>query len=225
MPAARSPAPGGAQFSPQFPEFDSLSVKYSIVHGPDWTVTAVRGRLPARSPAGAKPHGGLGGLFFPARRASKRASRRLRASQATASAVLCGTFPSTRRCAAPTRLAGRRCRCRGYRHPPQPPQPCSQPRRRRWNQVVISVYGLDSLGRDVVRGYGTVPLPVSPGMHTRRVAVFVPRSSSKLQQAFAWLLGQRPEFVDSKFVAQGVGREGAAIPSPGGGHDDTLLFG
>ena len=31
-------------------------------------------------------------------------------------------------------------------------------------QLVMSVYGLDGVGRDVVRGYGAVNVPVSPGM-------------------------------------------------------------
>ena len=31
-------------------------------------------------------------------------------------------------------------------------------------QLVMSVYGLDGVGRDVVRGYGAVHVPVSPGM-------------------------------------------------------------
>ena len=30
-------------------------------------------------------------------------------------------------------------------------------------QVVISVYGLNTLGRDEVRGYGAVHLPITPG--------------------------------------------------------------
>jgi len=30
-------------------------------------------------------------------------------------------------------------------------------------QLVISGYGLDSFGNDVVRGYGTTHIPISPG--------------------------------------------------------------
>lgn len=30
-------------------------------------------------------------------------------------------------------------------------------------QLVVSVYGLNMLGRDEVRGYGAVHLPISPG--------------------------------------------------------------
>ena len=32
-------------------------------------------------------------------------------------------------------------------------------------QLVVSVYGLDGLGRDVVRGYGAVHLPVTPAWY------------------------------------------------------------
>lgn len=32
-------------------------------------------------------------------------------------------------------------------------------------QVVVSVYGLNILGRDEVRGYGAVHLPITPGRY------------------------------------------------------------
>ena len=32
-----------------------------------------------------------------------------------------------------------------------------------WPQLVVSIYGLDDLGRDVVRGYGSLRLPLTPG--------------------------------------------------------------
>lgn len=60
----------------------------------------------------------------------------------------------------------------------------------------------------------------------------VPQASSTLQQVAgyvgqgyngapklmyslsSWFLGQRPEFVDPKFVAQGTGREGTVVVRP-----------
>jgi B9 domain-containing protein 1 len=66
---------------------------------------------------------------------------------------------------------------------------------------VVSVYGLDSLGRDVVRGYGALHVPVAPGHYKRTLSMFVPQASSKLQQLASWMLGQRPEYVDSRIVA------------------------
>ena len=32
-------------------------------------------------------------------------------------------------------------------------------------QIVVSVYGVNSLGRDEVRGYGSIHLPVTPGRY------------------------------------------------------------
>jgi B9 domain-containing protein 1 len=32
-----------------------------------------------------------------------------------------------------------------------------------WPQIVVSVYGLDAFGRDVIRGYGCIHLPRHPG--------------------------------------------------------------
>ena len=37
-----------------------------------------------------------------------------------------------------------------------------------WPQLVLAVYGPDILGNDVVRGYGAVHAPLSPGRHTAR---------------------------------------------------------
>ena len=76
-----------------------------------------------------------------------------------------------------------------------------------WPQIVVSVYGLNVLGRDEVRGYGAVHLPISPGRHVLELPLFVPQPSSILQKAASFLIGPRPEFVDPRFVAQGEGRE------------------
>jgi B9 domain-containing protein 1 len=84
-----------------------------------------------------------------------------------------------------------------------------------WPQLVVSVYGLDSFGREVVRGYGAVHVPVSPGSHSRAIPMFVPESSSKLQKFTSWIMGRRPEFIDAKFVAQGESREVTRVRSQG----------
>ncbi|XP_008580374.1 PREDICTED: B9 domain-containing protein 1 isoform X1 [Galeopterus variegatus] len=78
-----------------------------------------------------------------------------------------------------------------------------------WPQIVLSVYGLDMFGNDVVRGYGAVHVPFSPGRHKRTIPMFVPESTSKLQKFTSWFMGRRPEYTDPKVVAQGEGREGA----------------
>lgn len=40
-----------------------------------------------------------------------------------------------------------------------------------------------------------------------RVSVYVPQSSSTLQQFAAWLTGKRPELIDPAILASGGGRE------------------
>ncbi|RLN52136.1 hypothetical protein BBJ29_007510 [Phytophthora kernoviae] len=84
-----------------------------------------------------------------------------------------------------------------------------------WPRLVLSVYGLDLLGRDVVRGYGSVVFPVTTGCVTREVPLFRPLSSSTLQQFIAWLTGSPPEYFDSKFVAQSDSREVTRVTSAG----------
>eukprot|EP00128_Syssomonas_multiformis_P017186 Colp12_sorted_trinity150504_noHs@34104 len=84
-----------------------------------------------------------------------------------------------------------------------------------WPQIVLSVYGLDGMGRDVVRGYGAIHVPTVPGRHIRQVPMFVPVSSSKLQSFTSWLLGQHPEFIDTKIVASNQGREVTRVRSQG----------
>ncbi|NP_001086557.1 B9 domain-containing protein 1 [Xenopus laevis] len=84
-----------------------------------------------------------------------------------------------------------------------------------WPQIVISVYGPDVFGNDVVRGYGAVHLPFTPGRHTRTIPMFVPESSSRLQRFTSWFMGRRPEFTDPKVVAQGEGREVTRVRSQG----------
>uniref|UniRef100_A0A2K5SG50 B9 domain-containing protein 1 n=1 Tax=Cebus imitator TaxID=2715852 RepID=A0A2K5SG50_CEBIM len=83
-----------------------------------------------------------------------------------------------------------------------------------WPQIVLSVYGPDVFGNDVVRGYGAVHVPFSPGRHKRTIPMFVPESTSKLQKFTSWFMGRRPEYTDPKVVAQGEGREDAETEIP-----------
>ncbi|KAM4676530.1 B9 domain-containing protein 1 [Discoglossus pictus] len=84
-----------------------------------------------------------------------------------------------------------------------------------WPQIALSVYGPDVFGNDVVRGYGAVHLPFTPGRHQMTIPMFVPESSSKLQKLTSWFMGRRPEFTDPKVVAQGEGREVTRVRSQG----------
>ncbi|KAK1943484.1 B9 domain-containing protein 1 [Phytophthora citrophthora] len=84
-----------------------------------------------------------------------------------------------------------------------------------WPRLVLSLYGLDAFGRDVVRGYGTVAFPITPGCSVREVPLFRPMSSSLVQQFVAWLTGSPPEYFDSKFIAQSDSREVTRVTSAG----------
>ena len=41
-----------------------------------------------------------------------------------------------------------------------------------WPQVALSVYSVDSLGRDIVKGYGAVHLPTTTGKHKLTVHLY-----------------------------------------------------
>jgi B9 domain-containing protein 1 len=75
-----------------------------------------------------------------------------------------------------------------------------------WPRLVVSIYGFDFMGRDVVRGYASLLLPVSPGRYTKYLKTYRPVSGSWFIQAVNWLLGTNPEYYDSKMVARGGGR-------------------
>lgn len=84
-----------------------------------------------------------------------------------------------------------------------------------WPQVVVSTYELDSFGNDVVRGYGSVHVPLVPGAHSVKIPMFVPESSSLLQKWVSFFTGSRPEFVDPRVVASGEGRDVTRVKSMG----------
>ncbi|XP_047118167.1 B9 domain-containing protein 1-like [Schistocerca piceifrons] len=84
-----------------------------------------------------------------------------------------------------------------------------------WPQLVVSVYGLDLFGNDIVRGYGLCHLPIAPGHYKKAVPLFIPESASLLQKFTCWLTGRRPEYVDPRVLAQGEGREVTHVQSRG----------
>eukprot|EP01147_Barroeca_monosierra_P001702 gene1702-4826_t len=86
---------------------------------------------------------------------------------------------------------------------------------RGWPQIVVAVYGLDFLGRDIVRGYGVCHIPLNQGHHVLTITTFTPRPSTRLQEILGWLVGQRPEFCDSTFISKGDGREVVRVQSHG----------
>lgn len=84
-----------------------------------------------------------------------------------------------------------------------------------WPRMAISVYGIDFLGRDVVRGYGSALIPLSNGKHEIEVEMFTPLATSNMNQWVSWLMGNPPEFYDAKFVCQGEGREVSRVQHTG----------
>lgn len=66
-------------------------------------------------------------------------------------------------------------------------------------QLVVSCYGPDTFGQDVVRGYGAVHIPIAPGKHTRIIPMFVPESTSKLQKFTRWVC---PHLNELRFDAE-----------------------
>lgn len=84
-----------------------------------------------------------------------------------------------------------------------------------WPRLVVSVFGIDALGRDVAKGYGSVLIPTKSGRYERFIRVFTPISSSYFQQFISWIRGTRPEFYDSRFVSKSQGREVTRVQSVG----------
>lgn len=62
-----------------------------------------------------------------------------------------------------------------------------------WPRIAISVYGIDFLGRDVIRGYGSALVPMGAGQHTVLVDMFCPMATSYLNDVASWIMGNPPE--------------------------------
>lgn len=64
-----------------------------------------------------------------------------------------------------------------------------------WPRIAISVYGVDFLGRDVVKGYGSLLIPLVPGHHEVELTMYTPQATSVLHEAASWLFGNPPEVI------------------------------
>ena len=84
-----------------------------------------------------------------------------------------------------------------------------------WPRLVLSVFGRNGMGMEVVRGYGSCLIPTAPGVHTRYIRLFAPVSASLLQQFLAYVTGEHAQFFDPKFVATSEGREVTRVQSSG----------
>jgi len=77
-----------------------------------------------------------------------------------------------------------------------------------WPQLVVTCVYPDFLGREVIKGYGVVHVPTTPGRHERTIQIFSPLTSSVMLKFFGFLVGQRAELINApKVVASGDGRE------------------
>lgn len=84
-----------------------------------------------------------------------------------------------------------------------------------WPRIALSLYGLDFLGRDVVRGYGSTLIPLSSGRSTKTVQTYVPISGNICDRIANWISGTAPEFYDSTFTTQSDGRSMIKVRSEG----------
>uniref|UniRef100_A0A1I8EDK0 B9 domain-containing protein 1 n=1 Tax=Wuchereria bancrofti TaxID=6293 RepID=A0A1I8EDK0_WUCBA len=82
-------------------------------------------------------------------------------------------------------------------------------------QIVLTCYGSDFFGNDVVCGYGAIHIPTVPGRSVRRIILFVPEASTLLQRFIGWLTGKRAEFVDSTIPAMADSRQVTKVRSQG----------
>ncbi|KAM9046024.1 B9 domain-containing protein 1 isoform 2-T2 [Megaptera novaeangliae] len=185
--------------SAQFPEYDDLYCKYCFVYGQDWAPTAMvkETALPAAAQRGegrGSPELGHWPSLSSSQGLEEGISQITSKSQ-DARRALVWNFPID--------VTFKSTNPYG------------------WPQIVLSVYGPDVFGNDVVRGYGAVHVPFSPGRHKKTIPMFVPESVSKLQKFTSWFMGRRPEYTDPKVVAQGEGREVTRVRSQG---FVTLLF-
>lgn len=67
------------------------------------------------------------------------------------------------------------------------------------------------MGRDVIKGYGCMRIPLTTGRHTKYIPTVHPVATSPFNEFLSWVVGRRPEFIDAKFVSKGEGREGIVL--------------
>lgn len=85
-----------------------------------------------------------------------------------------------------------------------------------WPQITLCLYGPDFLGREVVKGYSTIHVPIQPGRHERTAKSFKPKSSSLLVEFLGYMKGKVPELIDPpRTLAEPYGREVVRAQSGG----------
>lgn len=77
-----------------------------------------------------------------------------------------------------------------------------------WPQLVISCFGPDYFGREILKAYGTCYFPTTTGAHERTLSMFSPISSYSLIDVLSFLYGEKAELINApKILASGEGRE------------------
>jgi len=85
-----------------------------------------------------------------------------------------------------------------------------------WPQLVLTVMGPDFFGRSVVKGYGSVHIPTTPGFHERTVYLYKPIPMSLFSGIFGYLKGKMAEYeTPTKLIAKGEGREVTRVETTG----------
>ena len=85
-----------------------------------------------------------------------------------------------------------------------------------WPQLVVSCYGPDWFGREVLKAYGVCYFPTTKGSHERTLHMFSVKSSSGLIEAIGVFLGQKAEILNAPNVlSTGEGREVIRAQSEG----------
>lgn len=76
-----------------------------------------------------------------------------------------------------------------------------------WPRISFGIYGKDFLGRDVVRGYGSVLIPTVQGRHELVVEMYRPVSGNCCHEMLNFFKGTIPEYYETAFTARNQGRE------------------
>ena len=85
-----------------------------------------------------------------------------------------------------------------------------------WPQLVVSCYGPDWFGREVLKAYGVCFFPTTKGSHERTLHMFSIKSSSGFIEAIGIFLGQKAEILNAPNVlSTGEGREVIRAQSEG----------
>jgi B9 domain-containing protein 1 len=85
-----------------------------------------------------------------------------------------------------------------------------------WPQLVIYCTTKNSEGEDMVKAYGSIHVPIEPGMHKKTVRMFSPISGNSCMEFF----GVYPEgsgiFIDQpELIARAEGREVSRVKAGG----------